>query len=189
MLLLGGVNAGGLLKDFWSYTPGSSGGWQKLGDAPMGPRLYQTLVWDTNDSRLYVFGGQDANGLQQDDFWMYTPAGGWSMITPASTGIGIGRPGPRQGAIGAWDSKDNLLILTGGWEAGLTIPYYGVWVYDPVQNAWGLITPLNGSGAHIIPGRVDGAMVWDAAQQRAYIYAGSSSNNTRTNLNDCWVLY
>ncbi len=189
MLLLGGVNASGLLKDFWSYTPGGSGGWQKLRDAPMGPRLYQTMVWDTNDSRLYVFGGLDANGLQQDDFWIYTPSGGWSMITPASTGIGTGRPGPRQGAIGAWDSKDNLLILTGGWEAGLTIPYYGVWVYDPVQNAWGLITPLNGSGAHIIPGRVDGAMVWDATQQRAYIYAGSSSNNTHTNLNDCWMLY
>ncbi|HYL41835.1 MAG TPA: protein kinase [Ktedonobacteraceae bacterium] len=188
MLLLDGVNAGGLLKDFWSYTPGSSGGWQKLGDAPMGPRLSQTMVWDTNDSRLYVFGGLDANGLQQDDFWQYTSSGGWSTITPASTGVGTGRPGPRQGAIGAWDSKDNLLILTGGWEAGLTIPYYGIWVYDPVQNAWGLVTPLNGGGAHIIPGRVNGAMVWDAAQQRAYIYAGSSSNSTHTNLNDCWML-
>ncbi|MFL5627295.1 MAG: protein kinase domain-containing protein [Ktedonobacteraceae bacterium] len=189
MLLLGGSSASGVLKDFWAYTPGSSGGWQKLADAAMGPRLYQTMVWDSNDSRLYVFGGLDANGLQQDDFWMYTSAGGWSAVVPASKGIGTGRPGPRQGAIGTWDSRDNLLILTGGWEAGLTVPYYGVWVYDPVQNAWGLITPLNGSGTRIIPGRTNGAMVWDATQQRAYIYAGSSNNDTQNNLNDCWMLY
>ncbi len=195
MLLLGGVNASGLLKDFWSYTPGSSGGngWQQLADAPMGSRAYQTLVWDSTDSRLYVFGGLDANGLQQNDFWMYTSSGGWVQVTPLSTGIGTGRPGGRQEAIGAWDSKNNIMLLMGGWEAGQGVPYYGVWAYDPLQNAWGLVTPdYPGSGSNpgprIIPGRIAAAMVWDTTHQRAYIYAGSSSYLKRTNLNDFWML-
>ncbi len=196
VLLLGGVNASGLLKDFWSYTPGSSGGngWQQLADAPMGPRAYQTLVWDTTDSRLYVFGGLDANGLQQNDFWMYTLNGGWVQVTPLSTGIGTGRPGGRQEAIGAWDSKNNVMLLMGGWEDGQSVPYYGVWAYDPLQNAWGLVTPdYPGSGSnpgpHIIPGRTAAAMVWDTTHQRAYIYAGSSSYLKRNNLNDLWMLF
>ena len=196
MLLLGGVNASGLLKDFWSYTPGSSGGngWQQLADAPMGSRAYQTLVWDSTDSRLYVFGGLDANGLQQNDFWMYTSSGGGVQVTPLSTGIGTGRPGGRQEAIGAWDSKNNIMLLMGGWEAGQGVPYYGVWAYDPLQNAWGLVTPdYPGSGSNpgprIIPGRTAAAMVWDTAHQRAYIYAGSSSYLKRTNLNDFWMLF
>ncbi|GAC1346278.1 MAG: hypothetical protein NVSMB27_09630 [Ktedonobacteraceae bacterium] len=191
MLLLGGKNAGGLLKDFWSYTPGAS--WRRLADAPMGSRAYQTLVWGTKDSRLYMFGGLDANGLQQDDFWTYSSTSGWVQIKPLSTGIGIGRPGGRQEAIATWDSKDNLMLMTGGWEVGLGGPYYGVWAYDPKQNAWGLVTPDypgNGSnsGPHIIPGRTASAMVWDATHQRAYIYAGNSSYTSLNNLNDLWIV-
>jgi serine/threonine protein kinase len=192
MLLLGGKNAGGLLKDFWSYTPGA--GWQQLPDFPVGPRVYQTMVWNTNGNSLYVFGGLDATGLQQDDFWMYSSNSSWVRITPLSTGIGVGRPGGRQEAIAAWDSKDNLLFLMGGWEAGQGVPYYGVWVYDPMQNAWGLVTPDypgNGSnpGPHIIPGRIASAMAWDTSHQRLYIYAGSSNYTSRNNLNDLWMLY
>jgi serine/threonine protein kinase len=192
MLLLGGKNAGGLLNDFWSYAPAT--GWQQLADAPMGPRAYQTMVWNTNGSRLYVFGGLDANGLQQDDFWMYSSNSSWVRITPLSTGAGTGRPAGRQEALGAWDSKHNLMFLMGGWEAGQGVPFYGVWVYDPIQNAWGLVTPDypgNGSnpGPHIIPGRTASAMVWDTSHQRIYIYAGSSSYTSRNNLNDLWMVY
>jgi serine/threonine protein kinase len=192
MLLLGGKNTSGLLQDFWSYTPGTA--WQQLADFPAGPRVFQTMVSNTNGNRLYVFGGLDANGLQQDDFWMYTPSSSWVMITPLSTGIGVGRPGGRQEAVAAWDSKDNLLFLMGGWEAGQGVPYYGVWVYDPIQNAWGLVTPDypgNGSnpGSHIIPGRIASTMAWDTSHQRLYIYAGSSSYTSRNNLNDLWMLY
>ncbi len=192
MLLLGGKNAGGLLNDFWSYAPAT--GWQQLANAPMGPRAYQTMVWNTNSNHLYVFGGLDADGLQQDDFWMYSSNSSWVRITPLSTGVGAGRPAGRQEALGAWDSKHNLMFLMGGWEAGQGVPFYGVWVYDPIQNAWGLVTPDypgNGSnpGPHIIPGRTASAMVWDTSHQRIYIYAGNSSYTSRNNLNDLWMVY
>ncbi len=160
----------------------------------MGPRAYQTMVWNTNSNHLYVFGGLDADGLQQDDFWMYSSNSSWVRITPLSTGVGAGRPAARQEALGAWDSKHNLMFLMGGWEAGQGVPFYGVWVYDPIQNAWGLVTPDypgNGSnpGPHIIPGRTASAMVWDTSHQRIYIYAGNSSYTSRNNLNDLWMVY
>ncbi|MGI9058955.1 MAG: Kelch repeat-containing protein [Ktedonobacteraceae bacterium] len=192
MLLLGGTNTSGLLKDFWAYTPSASGGsWQQLAAFPVGPRSYQTIVWDSHDNRLYTFGGLDSNGLQQSDFWMYSTTSSWVKVTPSSTNNPLGR----QEAIGAWDSKNNVFLMMGGWETGQGVPFWGVWAFDPVQNAWGLVTPLypdaNGqyTGPHIIPGRTAATMVWDASNQRAYIYAGNSSYKGRNNLNDLWTLY
>jgi N-acetylneuraminic acid mutarotase len=183
MLLLGGMNRGGVLADFWSYD--LTRGWQKLADTtPMGGRAYQTLVWDTTDSRLYVFGGLDTDGLQHNDFWMYSTNNGWVMITPRSQTNPLGR----QQGMGAWDSKHNMLLLFGGWEDGQGVPFFGLWVYDPKQNAWDLLTPLDSSGAHIIPGRTDGAMVWDATDQQAYIYAGAGNGKSGSSLKDLWVV-
>ncbi len=185
LLLLGGANSYGLLSDFWSYTPAAGGGtWQKLTDSPMGQREFQTMVWDSTGNQLYVFGGLTVSGLQQNDFYVYSANSGWTQITPKSTS----NPPPRQQGMGAWDSKDNLLLLMGGWEDGQGVPYWGLWAFDPKQDAWGLLTPLNSAGAHIIPGRTAAVMVWDAADQRAYIYAGAGSGKTGSNLNDLWMV-
>jgi len=185
MLLLGGVNAYGLLSDFWSYTLASGGGtWQKLTDSPMGQREFQTMVWDSRDNQLYVFGGLDVSGQQQKDFYVYSNRNGWAQITPKSTS----NPPPRQQGMGTWDSKDNVMLLMGGWEDGQGVPYWGLWAFDPKQNAWGLLTPLNSAGTHIIPGRTAAVMVWDATDQRAYIYAGAGNGKIGSTLNDLWMV-
>ncbi len=185
LLLLGGANSYGLLSDFWSYTPANGGGtWQKLTDSPMGQREFQTMVWDSTDNQLYVFGGLTVSGLQQNDFYVYNPSNGWTQITPKSTN----NPPPRQQGMGAWDSKDKVMLLFGGWEDGQGIPFWGLWAFDPKQDAWGLLTPLNSAGAHSIPGRTAAVMVWDAADQRAYMYAGASNGKTGSTLNDLWMV-
>ncbi len=185
MLLLGGANAYGLLSDFWSYTPShGAGSWQKLTDSPMGQREFQTMVWDSTDNQLYVFGGLDVNDRQQKDFYVFSTNAGWSQITPQSTN----NPPPRQQGMASWDSKDKVLLLFGGWEDGQGIPYWGLWAFDPKQDAWGLLTPLNSSGAHILPGRTASAMVWDATDQQAYIYAGAGNGKTGSTLNDLWMV-
>jgi hypothetical protein len=185
LLLLGGANSYGLLSDFWSYTPANGGGtWQKLTDSPMGQREYQTMVWDSTGNQLYVFGGLSVAGLQQNDFYVYSASSGWTQITPKSDN----NPPPRQQGMGAWDSKDNLMLLMGGWEDGQTIPYWGFWAFDPKQDAWGLLTPLNSTGAHIIPGRTAAVMAWDATDQRAYMYAGAGNGRTGSTLNDLWMV-
>ncbi len=185
MLLLGGANAFGLLSDFWSYTPSNGAGtWQKLTDSPMGQREFQTMMWDSTDNQLYVFGGLDVNGQQQKDFYVFSANAGWTQITPQSTN----NPPPRQQGMAVWDSKDKVMLLFGGWEDGQGIPYWGLWAFDPKQNAWGLLTPLNSSGAHILPGRTAAAMVWDATDQHAYIYAGAGNGKTGSTLNDLWMV-
>ncbi|HJT56081.1 MAG TPA: kelch repeat-containing protein [Ktedonobacteraceae bacterium] len=185
MLLLDGMNKNGLLSDFWSYTPGANGGWQELAaSTPLGQRTFSTMVWDNSDNQLYVFGGLDVNGLQDNDFYVYSADTGWSSITP-KTSL---NPLPRQQGIGVWDSKDHLLLLMGGWEDGQPEPFWGVWAYDPKQNAWDLLTPLDSNGNHIIPGRTASMMVWDAVDQRAYIYAGAGNGKSGSSLNDLWVI-
>jgi len=183
MLLLGGANAYGLLADFWSYTPGSGGGtWQKLPDSPLGQVEFQTMVWDPAGKQLYVFGGLNVNGLQQNEFYVYSANGSWTAITPSSTN----NPPPRQQGIGAWDSKDGMLLLMGGYKDGNSVPYWGLWAFDPKQNAWGLLTPLNSSNTNIIPGRTAAVMVWDATDQQAFIYAGAGNGKSGSSLNDLW---
>jgi serine/threonine protein kinase len=185
VLLLGGANSFGLLSDFWSYTPGNGGGaWQKLPDSPMGQREFQTMVWDSTNNQLYVFGGLNVSGLQQNDFYVYNPINGWVQLTPKSSN----NPPPRQQGIGAWDSKDNVMLLLGGWEDGQGIPFWGLWAFDPKQDAWGLLTPLNSAGAHTIPGRTASVMVWDTIDQRAYIYAGAGNGKVGSTLNDLWMV-
>lgn len=187
MVLLGGTDKYGLLSDFWSYTPGAPGNsWQLVTSAtPMGPRAYQTMVWDSTGSQLFVFGGLDASGMQRSDFYSYSASTGWTLITPTSTS----NPLARQQGMGTWDSKDNVLLMMGGWnDASQNGPYWGLWAYDPKQNAWDELTPLNSSGIAIIPGRTAAAMVWDAKEEAAYIYAGAGNGKTGSTLNDLWTL-
>lgn len=185
MLLPGGIGKYGPVSDFWAYTPtpGSSGNWQRLAELPMGPRAYQTLAWDSTDNQMFTFGGLDLSGQQRDDFYAYSASTGWRLITPASAS----KPKARQQAIGVWDSKDNKLLLLGGWNdndpAG---PYWGLWVYDPGTNLWDLLTPLDKSDDHIIPGRTDATMVWDARDQETFIYAGAGNGKAGSTLNDLW---
>jgi len=185
MLLADGLNKYGTQSDFWSYTPGASAGWQRLPNTPMSPRAYETLVWDSTDSRLYLFGGLGANGVQLNDFWSYSAAG-WAQITPNSASNPLGR----QQAMGAWDSRDNVMILSGGWEDGQGVPFWGFWVYDPKQNAWGLLAlNMDNTNAPHVPGRTAAAMVWDAADGRIYLYAGAGNGKTGSSLNDLWMIY
>jgi hypothetical protein len=133
---------------------------------------------------LYVFGGLDVNGLQNNDFYVYSANGGWSLITP-KTSL---NPVPRQQGMGAWDSKDHLLLLMGGWQDGQPEPFWGIWAYDPKQDAWDLLTPLDSNNAHIIPGRTASVMVWDAVDRHAYIYAGAGNGKSGSSLNDLWII-
>ena len=186
MLLVGGMDKYGPLADVWSYTPnpGGAGSWQRLGDFPPGPRAYQTLVWDSTDNQLFAFGGLDASGQQRNDFYSYSASAGWQPIKPNSAS----NPLARQQAIGAWDSKDGKLLLTGGWNDGEKVPYWGVWAYDPGTKLWDLLTPLDNANNHILPGRTDSTMAWDAREQEAFIYAGAGTGKSGSTLNDLWIV-
>lgn len=187
MLLLGGMGSSGVLQDFWSYTPGDVNGWLKLADStPMQGRAYQAMAWNPQGKQLFVFGGVDINNLQMSDFWSYNASAGWVQINPTSSS----NPPGRQQASMIWDSRNNVVLMMGGWQDNQQAqgPYYYIWAYDPAQNIWGSVTPLDSANNAIIHGRTAFAMAWDTKFQRAYVYAGSGTAKATSDLNDLWAL-
>lgn len=185
MLLLGGKGSGGSLADFWAYTPGSGGGWSQLAaSTPLGARTYPAISWDSHGKQLFVFGGLSATGQPLGDFYAYQPDSGWRTI---KSGNGIA-PMARQQAFSTWDSKQRVFLLMGGWQASTNTTYSALWAYSPDDNAWWQITSLRDSGnSSVIPSRMASVMVWDTSDNRAYIYAGSSSGS-RGAMNDLWMI-
>jgi serine/threonine protein kinase len=183
MLILGGLGPGGLLGDFWAYTPGT--GWSQISAAPpTGARAYPAVSWDSKEKQLYVFGGLKASGQQLGDFYVYRPGSGWHIISSGNAAA----PLPRQQALSAWDSADNVFLLMGGWQASGDTTHSALWAYSPARNAWWEITSLqNSSVTSVIPSRLASVMVWDSADNRAYIYAGAGGLN-KTAFNDLWML-
>jgi serine/threonine protein kinase/N-acetylneuraminic acid mutarotase len=185
MLILGGQDASGLLSDFWSYTPGTSGWNQISATTPLGTRAFPTVAWDTKEKQMYVFGGLIASGQQTGDFYVYQPGTGWNSITPGGSGD---TPLARQQALGTWDSKDNVFLLMGGWQTGNSTTYSAMWAYSPSKNEWWQITSLqNTSSTSVIPSRSASMMVWDSADNRAYVYAGTGGPG-KADFNDLWMI-
>lgn len=185
MLILGGLGAGGPLADFWAYLPGSGGGWSQISaTTPLGARTYPAMSWDTSDKQLFVFGGLSANGQPRGDFYAYQPDNGWSAIEPGNGAA----PMARQQALSTWDSKNKVFLLMGGWQTSNDTTYSALWAYSPTANAWWQITSLHNNGiTSVIPSRMASVMIWDNADNRAYIYAGSSGEN-KTAMNDLWMI-
>jgi hypothetical protein len=185
MLLLGGRGASGTLADFWSYTPGSGNGWNQIATTtPLDARAYPAMSWDNHDKQLYIFGGLGSNGQQLGDFYSYQSNSGWSTIVPNSGT----RPMARQQALSTWDSKDKVFLLMDGWQASTNNTYSTLWAYSPTDNAWWQITSFRSNAStSVIPSRMASVMVWDPNDNRAYIYAGSSSPNKNA-LNDLWMI-
>jgi hypothetical protein len=94
-----------------------------------GKRDGHVAFYDSANNRMTIFGG-DANtpaGFpQRNDVWVLTNANGlhkakWHRLSPAGV-----QPSGRVGAVGAYDSADNRLIIYGG--ASSDSLSYGTWV-------------------------------------------------------------
>lgn len=183
MLILGGNGTTGPLADFWAYTPGTNASWKRIStSAPLGARAYPTMVWDATNNQLLVFGGLKAS-KEVGDFYVYRPGEGWQGIVASNDS-----PLPRQQAAGAWDSKDGVFLLLGGWQASDNTTYSALWAYSPAKNAWWQIVSLqNSSVTSIIPSRSASAMIWDSTDNRAFVYAGAGGAS-KTAYGDLWTI-
>jgi len=108
LLYGGGTNQGGEtspLGAMWEYD-GSD--WAELCDpCPPGPRFGHGLVYDSDQDRLLLFGGESSQGLHNDT-WEWA-AGDWSRVT--TTGAALS---PRGGVMMTYDSGRNRVVLFGG---------------------------------------------------------------------------
>ena len=134
---------GEVLGDVWVLTnangTGGTASWQNITATNNGPSLYFAAgEYDSLTNRLIVFGGLATfGGADVNDTWILTNANGsggsaqWQKVTPAGN-----LPEPRDGAISAYDSATNRLIVSGGVLNSSATPLNDTWV----------LTDANGTG-------------------------------------------
>jgi len=175
LFVFGGYSAGGYLDDLWAYRSlrGSNGHWALIA-LPHRPaaRGEASLVWDSADGVLLLFGGADGRG-PLNDTWAYAPAGDgtgpgrWTLFTAPTI------PPARRLHTAVWDDRDRVMLLVGG-EAG-TVVWPDLWAFRPTdmrsgRGDWSLLgnpTPLPARFAH--------AAVWDSTHGQMLVFAGLSA--------------
>jgi N-acetylneuraminic acid mutarotase len=174
-------NNGGELNDLWEYNPttsmwtwvsGSDVVAQPVAGAYQGTGVYGTKGvpspnnlpsaridasgWTGPEGNLWLFGGDDLNGLD-NDLWQFNPTTGmWTWVSGSDTHLQFGVygtegvaspanvPGARASAF-AWTDKDGDLWLFGGegqdsngveCAKTSTCELNDLWKYDPATNEW-----------------------------------------------------
>lgn len=171
------ANGAAYTNDLWSYTPGrhglSAGSWKSLGGGGPSPRS-STAVYDDKQHALLLFGGQSASSL--GDLWTLPlvghNSGRWSMLDGGS-------PQARTGQASAWDARDGVLFVFGGFSG----TWLGdLWAYKAARGAaghWTLIAVPYGPDP-----RTEASLVWDSADNALLLFGGADALGSR---NDVWA--
>ena len=124
------------------------------------PRFDGTIAYDPAGKQVFLFGGQDAQGVK-NDLWSYSLSDKrWTTISP--TGL---PPQARLGHTLVFDSARRRLVLFGGQASGF---FSDTWAYDIATNAW-LQLARDSAG----PTRRYGhSAIYDAARDRMVISHG-----------------
>jgi N-acetylneuraminic acid mutarotase len=130
VILFGGSAQSQYLGDTWTYDPASNSWTQinPLGDRPSA-RYAASLVFDPGLNKLLLFGGRDANDL--NDIWAFDPATKtWTRLNPVGD-----VPPPRYHNGMVYDTQAGRTILFGG--NAQDVGYLNdTWTYDSAANSW-----------------------------------------------------
>ena len=109
LVVFGGRTDSGALDDFWAYDPGVNA-WRTLGVAGSrpGPRTGACVALRA-DGRLWLLGGQSADGSVLADAWVYDPGASTWTERPAPGEAPAGRSG-----AACWWSADDRFVVYGG---------------------------------------------------------------------------
>ena len=164
--------------DLWVYSIADNAWTNATIEGGPGARFGHNAVWDTNRSRMIVFGGQASNAFF-NDVWEYAPAEGrWFQ---AKVGTEAPSPAPRYGAAGAIDSAGALVVSHGFTDQGR---FSDSWRYDPANATWADITPADTEEKPIERCLMRG--VWDTVRDRLLMYGGQTTDTPF--LDDLWAL-
>ncbi|HZY92086.1 MAG TPA: kelch repeat-containing protein [Thermoplasmata archaeon] len=186
-VLFGGLSAFGypvvgVLNDTWVYSGGTwSNVTGKVGPAPP-PRYDGSMVFDSGDGYVLLFGGANATSMPYDDTWTFV-GGHWTNLTGSLTF----HPEARMGAaIG--NSPLGWVMLFGGLGVTSLIqndyavntgPYVAWWFHNGTWT-WAQ-TPINpqvpstrqGASDRVGPcGRVDAALAWSPKNNHFVLFGG-----------------
>jgi DNA-binding CsgD family transcriptional regulator len=143
LFTIGGLSPDGPTSTVQRYDPVNNV-WAVLNDKPSKVAFVQAVVIG---GRIYVPGGEDANGTVMATFEAYDPRSDqWEKLPPL--------PNPRSRY--ALASIDGRLYLFGGWDGTQSVA--DVLIYDPIARTWTEGTPMpsarRSAGAAVVEGRV-----------------------------------
>jgi hypothetical protein len=180
-ILFGGLDSTGhTLRDTWAFRSNS---WVSLTPAVLSSRnsppavAFASMTFDPADGYVLLFGGVGPKGINTDT-WGFV-RGHWTVITPTSGGIPIGRT---NGSM-AFDVHDGYALLFGGIASGR--PLRDTWGYR--GGGWTDLTPANLTALTSPTHRFGASMAYDVAQSTIVLFAGSSAlAPTFAAQNDTW---
>lgn len=162
------------LNDLWSYDL-EAGAWFRVGvEGGPAPRLGHNAVWDANQARLVVFGGQQGNTFFNDT-WAFDPeAGSWSELPSGNR-----TPAARYGAGAALGGEDSLLVTHGFTFEGR---FDDTWQLDLATDGWTEVSPAASRPLERCLLRA----VWDSRSDRLLLFGGQATGAPF--LGDLWAL-
>lgn len=134
----------------WLFSDTS--GWTQVTPTPApGHRYAPVAVYDTQNERMLIYGGNST------ELWQYDKDGAYSLLTPTAT------PAQRYSHTACWDSTNNRMLVFGGYTSTYTNE---TWSFNSSEG-WVQYTPTPSVGP-----RFASSLVWDSQNQRALLYGG-----------------
>lgn len=130
-------------NDLYSWSSATNAWTQHNADGAVGapPQRFQNAAeWDPVNSRLVIFGGQDAAGTILNDTWEWDQATNtWANTTPATS------PVARKEHSLAFDPVTQTMLMFGGRDAS-DVSLSDTWIYVPspvfgVAGSWTQLAP------------------------------------------------
>lgn len=149
IVFFGSLLGGNPTNDTWHYSP-SSNAWTRVSDNGahgMPPaREANSMVYDSVDDKIVMFGGTGRGGVLLNDLWFYNTARKkWSNPNPRNAPNGARFP-----AV-AYDPIRNIVLYYNGPN--------NLWAYSAAENLW---TKLNISGGPTIDVPAGVSIAYDA---------------------------
>jgi Immunoglobulin domain len=192
VMLCGGQNAGGILKDTWFYAShgDGTGTWTQGPDFDTVGRTSLAMAFDSIRNVMVVMGGtSDLNGTANEPYGTLQPTtfewngASWSLGTPFPSLFGTGQAGIARQAM-CFDANEGWVILGGGTVAAYSVspvaPCNGPFYEVPDNLVEGYGTGLSG-WSEVDSGEVtdcggfsQSAIAYDSRRHVSVLFGGSS---------------
>lgn len=165
MMIFGGVDTNlQELGETWGLN-GST--WQFITTDGPTPRFGHDMVYDETRDEIILFGGQNLPCTEQyNDTWSWTTKYGWRIL---NTDVS---PSPRALHVMVYDSKREVIVMTGGSETCRIAALPEVWEWN--GQSWKEI-PNNG------PARAAHRLIYDSRRKVTVMFGGYDEFGTQHN--------
>ncbi|MCI4317355.1 MAG: hypothetical protein L3J96_02350, partial [Thermoplasmata archaeon] len=180
-LLFGGVGSKGALRqDSWEFNGRN---WTNITSETVNsittpsPRQGASMVYDSADGYVVLFGGKGAGGPLSDTWTFHALT--WSNITPT---VGTSPPSRTSGSISD-DPADNGVVLFGGRTSSLVDR--DTWMF--AAGRWTNLTGALALGSGLPPRRYNASMAYDPTAGSVVLFGGITySSGNYSTVNDTW---